>query len=90
MAWFPISDHSGQKIGVRGIGKTGKEITLLNPNGKGKKYANELKYGYAKTNTLDTKRTQEGKAIALTDTQKAFRSGYLQARKDNARAFAYK
>lgn len=70
--------------------KKGKTFTLLNPSEKSEKFANELKFGFAKTNTLKTKRDSKGKDIKLSDTQLAFRSGYLQARKDSAKAFKSK
>jgi len=59
----------------------GKIITLLNPAEKGKKYASELKNKKRFTND------GEVKADSLTNSQAAYRIGYLQARKDNAKAF---
>lgn len=70
--------------------KTGKTVILLNPAERGKKFANELKHGYAKTNDNKTKRDDKGKAVKLTDEQRAFRSGYLQSRTDSAKAYKSK
>ena len=53
--------------------KGGKSIKLLNPAEKGKRYANQLKTGKVK---------ETGKK--LTDSEKAWRSGYLSARSDSA------
>lgn len=55
---------------------TGEAFTIYNPAEKSQKYASDLKYG------VDT---NNGKT--LTKTQSAWRSGYLKARKDNAKAF---
>lgn len=64
--------------------KNGKKIVLLNPAEKGAKAAAELKMGYHITNDKQYKSDEDGYAIPLTDTQKAWRSGYLAARKDSA------
>lgn len=55
---------------------TGEVITIYNPAEKSRKYASDLHYG------VDTVRGND-----LTDTQLAWRSGYLKARKDNAKAY---
>ena len=55
---------------------TGEAFTIYNPAEKSEKYASDLKYG------VDTVRGNE-----LSDTQAAWRSGYLKARKDNAKAY---
>lgn len=68
--------------------KDGKEITLLTPAGKGKKYSKELKDGHSYTNSGKL-RTDEDGPIPLSNEQKAWRSGYLQARKDGAAAYKY-
>ena len=57
---------------------TGAVKTLLNPKEKGELYAREIKDNY-------NARTGD----ALTHAQKSYRSGYLDARKDNARAFKH-
>ena len=87
MAWKIFKGKDGKKIGVTGKDKDGKSVTLLNPNGKGKKYAAELKRGTRFTNDGKQKTTKSGKKLSLSNTQKAYRSGYLQARVDNAKAF---
>lgn len=55
--------------------KKGKEVTIYDPSEKGAMYANDLKNG---TNI---------KGVELTEKQKAFRAGYLNAQKDSAKAF---
>lgn len=68
--------------------KKGKTITLLNPSQKAEKYACELRERHAMTNDGRFKADEDG-PFPLTDTQKAYRSGYLDARKDSARAYNY-
>jgi len=58
--------------------KKGKTFTLLNPAEKGRKAAYELKYG---ANAF----TGE----ALNKSQRSYRSGYLAARSDNAKAYKW-
>lgn len=70
--------------------RTGKNVTLLNPAEKGRKYAAELKAGIHATNDGKVKKNKAGKRIRLSDTQKAYRSGYLTARKDNAKCYKAK
>ena len=60
---------------------------LLNPAEKGEKFAKELKNGFRFTNDGKVKKNESGKPIRLTKRQSAFRSGYLTARKDNAKCF---
>lgn len=67
--------------------KDGRKFTALNPSGKGAKYAKELKDGKRITNSGAPKLDSNGKQMGLTKQQRAFRSGYLQARKDNAEAY---
>jgi len=67
--------------------KKGKEIILLNPSEKGRKFASELGAGVKYTNAGEVKYDKNNKPVTLSNTQKAFRSGYLQARKDGARAY---
>lgn len=66
--------------------KDGKEITLLSPKGKGKKYAAELRTGMHFRNDGEYKPDKNGE-IGLTKEQRAYRSGYLDARKDIGKAF---
>ena len=58
--------------------KTGKKIVLLNPSEKVLRYARQLKKG------------QDHAGKILSDTQRAYRSGYLDARTDSAKAFKAK
>lgn len=48
--------------------KKGKEVTLLNPSEKGRKFAEELRYGVRLTNDFSTKRDKDGNYLGLTDT----------------------
>lgn len=66
------------------IGRKGREITLLNPSEKGQKFADELRNGVALTNDQHLKFDESGRPQKLTDTQRAWRRGYLAARKDSA------
>ena len=66
----------------------GKTVTLLNPSEKGKKYANELKTKIRHTNDGRFVKDEDG-PLPLTDTALAYRSGYLDARKDNAKAYKH-
>jgi hypothetical protein len=59
--------------------KTGKKVVLYNPAEKGKRYARQLRNG---------KVAETGKK--LTNTDKAYRAGYLSARSDNAKAYCAK
>lgn len=75
-------------MGVKGVNKKGEPVTLLNPNGKGKKYAMELKNKKHYTNDGQVKKYKDtGKDMYLSDKQRAFRVGYLQARQDSADCF---
>ena len=56
--------------------KSGVKIVLRDPSEKGKRFARQLKNGRV---------TETGKKLSNTD--KAFRIGYLTARSDNAKAF---
>lgn len=67
--------------------KTGNVSVLLNPAQKGRKYAAELKHGKALTNSLQRKKNKDGSQKKLSVKQKAYRAGYLDARKDNAKCF---
>lgn len=70
--------------------KKGKEVILLNPSEKARKFADELGNGVKVTNKGMLKFGKDGKPVKLTDTEKSFRSGYLQARKDSAQAYKSK
>lgn len=70
--------------------RKGKKVILLNPSEKSHKVAAELKSGVHLTNTGVVKKNKYGKVKKLSDTQKAYRSGYLKARQDNAKAWKSK
>ena len=74
--------------GTKVKNKKGKTVTLLNPAQKGKKYSLELKEKYAISNSGKYRVDEDG-PIPLSDTQLAYRSGYLDARKDSARCYKY-
>lgn len=61
--------------------------TLLNPYEKGSKAFAELRDGVHYTNTGKIKRNKQNKAIRLSDTERAYRSGYLAAQKDSRKAY---
>lgn len=67
----------------------GKLITLLNPSEKAEKFADELKMNTHYTNDSKIKADKFGNA-SLTKAQRAYRSGYLDARKDSAKAYKAK
>ena len=67
--------------------KKGKQVTLLNPSEKGAKFAKELKQGVKRTNTGSFKLDENKKSIKLTDVERAYRGGYLDAQKDSAKAY---
>lgn len=70
--------------------KKGKSFTYLMPHEKGKKFASELRDGWALTNEFEMKKDANGAAIMLSDEQRAYRSGYLAARNDEAKLFKWK
>lgn len=65
-------------MAVKVTNRNGQTVTLLNPAEKGELYAREFKDNY-------NPRTGD----ALTKGQRAYRSGYLDARKDNAKAWKH-
>lgn len=69
--------------------KKGKTITLLNPSEKGKKFASELRDNTRYTNDNKKKADKDGVIQSLSDTQRAYRSGYLAARKDSANCYKH-
>ena len=70
--------------------KKGRDVVLLNPSEKARKFADELGNGVKQTNIGMIKFNKNGQPIRLTDSEKSFRRGYLQARKDSAKAFKSK
>ncbi len=75
------------KAGTRITNEDGETKVLLNPAGKGAKYAKELKDNKHYTNEGEIKTYKNGKEKRLSDTQRAYRSGYLKARSDSSKAF---
>lgn len=65
----------------------GRDVTLLNPSERSKKFATELKEKKRYTNDGELKKDKDGKPLELTAVQRAYRSGYLNSRKDNAGAY---
>ena len=63
----------------------GQTIMLENPSERGRRYADELHTGRAKYSSRNTPAGSE-----LSNTQKAFRSGYLEAKKESARIWCKK
>ncbi|HOI84493.1 MAG TPA: hypothetical protein PLP48_00325 [Acholeplasmataceae bacterium] len=70
--------------------KKGKEIYLLNPSEKAGKFASELKHNVRFTNAGEMKTDDLGEPLRLTDTQRAYRSGYLTSRTDGAKVYKAK
>ena len=67
--------------------KKGKTIVLLNPAEKGKKFAAELGSKYRLTNEYEVKCDKSGNPLELSKEARAYRSGYLAARKDSANCY---
>lgn len=70
--------------------KKGRRVRLLRPDEKSRKYATELKRKVRLTNTGEPKTDRNGVALGLTKEARAFRAGYLQARKDNTNLYNWK
>lgn len=81
------ADGKKRQSGVTVIFNDGEKVTLLNPSGKGEKYARELKENKRYTNDGTVKTDENGNELHLTKEQRAYRSAYLTALKDNAKAF---
>ena len=79
-----MSSFGGTKVKT----KKGKTITLLNPSEKARKYASELRTGMRYTNEGNYKPDKNGE-IGLTPESRAYRAGYLDARKDDAKAYKH-
>ena len=67
-----------------------KTITLLNPSERAEKYVDELKTNSRFTNDRSSYKADKNGDVSLTKEQRAFRAGYLEARKDSANAFISK
>ena len=66
--------------------RSGKQITLLNPNEKAAKAAKELSTKCHVTNDGDIKKNELGGVKVLTSEERSYRMGYLSARRDSADA----
>ena len=69
--------------------KNGKKVRLLTPDQKGAKAATELKKGVKMTNFGQVKTNKDGSPRKLDKSERAYRAGYLDARKDNAKAYKH-
>lgn len=74
--------------GKRVVRRDGKEVILLNPAEKGRKYAAELSTGMRYTNDGNYKKDASGD-VGLSKEGRAYRSGYLDARRDSAKAYKH-
>ena len=74
-------------VGSRLTNRDGEVRVVLNPAGKAAKFAKELKDGKRYTNGGDEKKDYAGNPLKLTKAQRRYRKGYLDARRDNSRAF---
>lgn len=77
-------------MSVRVKNRRGKDVTLLDPSEKARKFLVELNYDVALTNDGEQKTRKNGKPRTLSDTQKAFRAGYLAHQKDSNKAFKHR
>lgn len=76
-----------RKLGVKVTFNDDTETILLNPSGKGAKYAKELKDGKRYTNDGKVKTDDNGNELNLSKEQRAYRSAYLTALSDSAKAY---
>ena len=81
------SDGKKRQAGVTVTFNDGISVTLLNPSGKGEKFAKELKENKRYTNDGKIKTDDNGKPLELTKEQRAYRSAYLTALSDSSKAF---
>lgn len=70
--------------------RKGNKVVLLNPAEKAAKYADELRNGIRYTNDNRYKVDKDGVVLGLDKAQRAYRSSYLDARKDSANCYKYK
>lgn len=80
-------DGTAVRLGTRITDSDGEIKTLLTPSGKASKYVAEIKSDTCYTNDGEVKLGRNGKPKRLTAKQKAYRAGYLDARKDNAKVY---
>lgn len=67
--------------------KDGTSTVLLTPAGRGEKFAKELESGYATRRDGTIVKDEYGYPVDLTAEQRAYRGGYLDCQKDNAKAY---
>ena len=77
-------------MAVRIKGKRGQTVTLLNPSEKSGKFADELRMNTRYTNDGRYKAGKDGVVPSLTKVQRAYRAGYLDRGKDEARIYKWK
>lgn len=65
----------------------GEVKTLLTPTGKAAKYVAEIKSDTQYTNNGEIKLNRNGRPKRLNAEQKAYRAGYLDARKDSSKIY---
>lgn len=85
-------NKSGKQV-KRGVLLTREDdtsVVLLNPSGKANKYFNELQTDELRTNSGMVKVGDDDLPMKLTKEQRAYRSGYLDSQKDNAKAYKAK
>lgn len=75
------------KLGVELTREDGTTFSLLNPSGKAAKYFVENQRGKLYTNPGRLKKGEDDKPLTLTKEQKAYRAGYIDSQKDNAKAY---
>ena len=85
-----IKGKDGKRCGSQSLCSDGEVRTYLNPHGKGRKYAEELRTGERMTNTGIRKTTERGGTLHLTGKGRAYRAGYLQAQHDSAATYKLK
>ena len=75
-------------MAVEYIGRNRKVTVLLNPAEKGRKFADEIKAKTKLTHRGQVKVDYKtGEIMELTKAERAYRAGYLDARKDSAKAY---
>lgn len=84
---FYGADGKYRKYGVGCVDAAGNKFALLNPSGKSAKYAAELRNNKRYTNEFAEKQSADGRPMRLNKSQRAYRAGYLDRGKDEARAY---
>ncbi len=84
------ADGKKRQAGVTVTFNDGSSVTLLNPSGKAEKFVKELKEDKRYTNDGKVKKDKDGNEMHLTSEQRAYRSAYIKALSDNAKAYKAK